>query len=167
MSTVAQIFGIGAMISLFTIYQQKSRKGMLIAKLSADLFWVAHYLCLGAFAGMIPNAVGIFRELVFVNRKSKKWASLSVWPLLFILINFSLGITTFHSPFNILPIAASAFVTVSLWIDDPSLTKCISIHVSLAFAIYDIYIGSYIGIINEAISMASIIIFFAKERRKK
>lgn len=40
---LAQIFGIGAMISLFLIYQQKSRKKMLLCKLSADLFWIAHY----------------------------------------------------------------------------------------------------------------------------
>ena len=65
----AQIFGIGAMLSLFLIYQQKSRKKILFAKLSADVFWVVHYLCLGGYAGMIPNLVGILRELVFIGRK--------------------------------------------------------------------------------------------------
>ena len=68
---IAQVFGIGAMISLFLIYQQKSRKGILICKLSADVFWIAHYFCLGAVAGMIPNFVGVFRETVFLNRKKK------------------------------------------------------------------------------------------------
>ena len=57
---IAQVFGIGAMISLFLIYQQKSRKGILICKLSADVFWIAHYFCLGAVAGMIPNFVGSY-----------------------------------------------------------------------------------------------------------
>ena len=71
MKVISQIFGIGAMLSLFLLYQQNSRRGMLKAKLSADLFWVAHYLCLHAFAGMIPNLVGIFREFVFIYRKEK------------------------------------------------------------------------------------------------
>ena len=163
----AQIFGIGAMLSLFLIYQQKSRKKILFAKLSADVFWVVHYLCLGGYAGMIPNLVGIFRELVFIGRKKHKWASIVLWPILFILINWGLGFRTFHSAWNLLPIAASTFVTVSLWIDNPRLTKIISIPVSSAFLIYNIYLGSPIGVCNEALAIVSIIISFIKEHKKQ
>ncbi|MBQ8868971.1 MAG: YgjV family protein [Oscillospiraceae bacterium] len=165
MVIISQILGLGAMLSLFLIYQQKSRKKMLFAKLSADVCWVAHYLCLGGIAGMIPNAVGIFRELIFINRKDKRWAASRLWPILFILINWALGARTFHSLFNILPIAASTFVTISLWIDNPRLTKIISLPVSLAFMTYNFYIGSYVGVINEAIAIISIILSFAKERK--
>ena len=129
-----------------------------------------HYLCIGGVSGAIPNLVGIARELVFVNRKKHKWANFVLWPIIFIFINFGLGISTFSSPINILPIAASALVTVLLWIDNPLLTKLLSIPVCLSFMIYDIYIGSYIGIINEAISILSIIIFLIKyliKRRKE
>lgn len=164
---IAQIFGLGAMFSLFLIYQRTSRKKMIIAKLSADVCWVVHYLTLGGIAGMIPNAVGVFRELVFINRKRKKWASIIIWPFVFVLINWALGITTFHSVFNVLPIVASTFVTISLWIDNPRLTKIISFPVSVAFMVYDIYVGSYVGIANEIVSMTSIIIYFLKERRTK
>ena len=94
MNIIAQLFGIGAMVSLFLIYQQKSRKKLIATKLSADIFWVAHYFCLGATAGMIPNFVGIFRELIFINRKTKKWASIILWPILFILINWAFGFRT-------------------------------------------------------------------------
>ena len=34
---IAQLFGIGAMISLFSIYQQSSRKKLIICKLCADI----------------------------------------------------------------------------------------------------------------------------------
>ena len=167
MQTVSIVFGVGAMLALFSIYQQKTRKGILLSKLSADICWVIHYLCIGGTAGAIPNLVGIFRELVFVNRKEHKWANYIFWPMIFMLINFCLGISTFHSVFNTLPIAASALVTVALWIDNPKLTKLLSIPVCTAFMIYDFYIGSYIGIINEAISMLSILIFFIKRRKEK
>lgn len=166
MELFAQIFGLGAMVSLFMIYQQKSRKRMLLAKLSADVCWVVHYLLLGGYAGMIPNLVGIFRELVFVNRKSKKWASWICWPMVFIGINWLLGFRTFSSWFNLLPITASTFVTISLWIDNPRLTKLISIPISAAFLIYDLFVGSYIGMINEAVSMISIAIYFLKRSKK-
>ena len=167
MKFVSIIFGIGAMLALFSIYQQKTRKGILLSKLTADICWTVHYLCIGGMAGAIPNLVGIFRELVFVNRKKHKWANFIFWPVIFILINFGLGIRTFHSAFNILPIAASALVTALLWIDNPIFTKLMSIPVCTAFMIYDFYIGSYIGIINESISMLSILIFFIKRRNEK
>ena len=154
------------MISLFLIYQQKQRKGILISKLCADVFWVAHYWCLGGIAGLIPNAIGIFRELIFLNRKTKKWASSVLWPLSFVIIGLGLGVHTFNSFFNVLPITASAFVTVSLWIDNPKLTKIISMPVCMAFMIYDFYIGSYVGIINEAAAIISIFISLLKGRGK-
>ena len=167
MKIIAQLFGIGAMVSLFLIYQQKSRKKLIFAKLCADVCWVMHYLLLKGYAGMIPNFVGIFRELIFIKRKDKKWAGLIIWPVIFILINWCLGFRTFNNWFNILPIAASTFVTISLWIDNPRLTKLISVPVSTAFLIYDIFIGSYIGVINESIAIVSILISFSKEKLKK
>ena len=161
------VFGFGAMLSLFLIYQQKERKKLLYCKLSADLCWVAHYLCLWAPGGAIPNFVGIFRELVFVNREDKKWANSPLWPILFILINLSLGIATMDEPINLLPITASVFVTLSLWLKKPVLTKIISIPVSVCFLIYDIFVGSYIGIVNESIAICSIIISFIKENKTR
>lgn len=166
MKIVAQIFGLGATISLFLIYQQKDRKGILKAKLAADICWVLHYFCMGGTAGMIPNAVGILRELIFLNRKNKKWADSKLWLLVFVALNWTWGILTFRSGFDVLPIAASTFVSISLWIDHPKLTKLISLPVSGAFLIYDFCIGSYIGIGNECIAMISILIYFLKERKR-
>ena len=164
MNFIAQVFGIGAMISLFSIYQQTNRKSLIIRKLCADICWVFHYLFLGAFGGLIPNFVGIFRELVFVNRSSKKWANCRAWPILFILINWTIGYFTFKTPINIMPIAASTFVTISLWLKNPKLTKLISVPVSATFLIYDIFVGSYVGIVNESIAIISIFISFIREK---
>ena len=135
------------MVCLFLIYQQTKRKNLILMKLGADICWVIHYLCLGAPGGMIPNFVGIFRELVFINREKSKWATSLLWPLVFIAINWLLGMRTFESPVNILPICASTFVTISLWLKKPRLTKIISVPVSLAFLVYDFFVGSYVGMI--------------------
>ncbi len=165
MTILAQLFGIGATLSLFLIYQQKSRRGMLWAKLSADIFWVIHYLLLGGYAGMIPNGVGVFREIIFLKRKEKQWANNVFFPVLFICINLTLGLISFDAFYDLLPITASSIVTISLWIDRPKITKLISIPVSSAFMIYDFFVGSYVGIINEAIAIASIIIYFMREKK--
>lgn len=158
MESFAHIFGIGAMISLFIAYQQKKRKKLILSKLCADVCWVAHYFFLSAYAGMIPNAVGIFRELIFMQRGRFAWASSPVFLFLFIVLNWSFGALTFRSPVNVLPIAASTIVTLSLWCKKTKLTKIISIPVSLTFLIYDLFVGSWIGAVNESFAILSILI---------
>ena len=164
---IAQGFGLCAMIALFLIYQQKSRRKLLFCKLLADVFWVIHYFLLGAYGGMVPNFVGIFRELTFMQRDRKRWASAPVIPILFILANWTIGFSSFSSAVNILPIAASTFVTISLWLRSPVLTKIISVPVSLTFLIYDIFVGSWIGVINESLAVCSILLAFVRRKRAK
>ena len=162
----AWILGIGAMLSLFISHQKKSRNGILAYKLCADVFWASHYICLEAMAGMIPNLVGIFREIIFINRERHKFAGSVAWPCIFILTNLTLGIVSFDAWYDVLPIIASMFVTVSLWINNPKLTKFISIPVSAAFLIYNIFVNSYVGVFNESLAILSILLFFIRRKRK-
>ena len=83
---IAQILGFGGVYMLFALYQQKERKKLLCRKLCADVLWGVHYLFLGAWAGAIPNLVGIARESIFMN-SGKKWANSLAWPILFIAVS--------------------------------------------------------------------------------
>ena len=159
----AQIFGLCAMAAFFSVYQQSDRGKLLKSKLFADVFWVVHYIMLGAYGGAVPNFVGIFRELVFINREKLKWANKIIWPVVFIVFNLLLGVCTFSSPINILPVIASTFVTISLWNRKPNITKLISVPVLAAFIAYDFFVGSWAGIVNESLSLISIAIYFYKK----
>jgi hypothetical protein len=117
--------------------------------------------------GLIPNFVGIFRELVYMNRDRKKWASVGLWPVVFILINLGLALTGTKEPLDYLPVVASCFVTISLWLRRPKLTKVILAGVCTAYLIYDIFVGSIPGLLNESISLVSVAIYFIKEWKKK
>jgi hypothetical protein len=70
-------------------------------------------------------------------------------------MNIMLSILTFENYYDVIPIIASSFVTISLWINNPDLTKKISAPVSLSFLIYDIFVHSHTGIINESLSIIS------------
>jgi len=138
-----------------------------ISKLCADVCWAGHYFLLGGYGGAVTNAVGIFRELVFMQRGKHKWASGNAVPVIFIIINWCIGFSTFERPINILPIAASSFCTLALWVSDPKRTKLILAPVSASFLVYDIFIGSWIGVINESISLVSAVIFLIKEIKER
>lgn len=166
LNLIIQFFGALGMISLFCSYQQTQRKRLILYKLCADVMWVVHYLCLGAYGGAIPNFVGIFRELIFIQ-SDKKWAKSPLWPAAFICINWALAIATWKSPLTLMPICASTFVTVSLWVKNPKLTRIICLPVSVCFLIYDIFVGSYIGIVNESVALVSIISSIIRNDLKK
>ena len=159
---LSYFFGIGAMLSLFFLYKQQKPQKNLSCKIFAHLWWVFNYIFLGAKRGAIPNFVGIFRELVFANREEQKWANHTAWPLLFITMNFALGFASFRTPIDILPITASALVTVSLWLRRPVLTKLLSVPVSAFFLLYDIFVGSWLGVVNESIAILSILFSLIK-----
>lgn len=157
-----QLFGLLGMAFLFFSYQQTRRESLLVCKLGADVMWVLHYVALGALGGAIPNFVGIFRELIFVQQGRHKWARSPVWPVLFILINFTLALATWKSALSLLPITASMFVTISLWAKKPRITRMIGAPVSICFIIYDIFVGSWVGVINESIAILSILSSFIR-----
>ena len=167
MQYIAYIFGIAAMASLFMLYQQKTRARLLVCKLIADCCWALYYLYLGAYGGMIPNLVGILRESVFFFRGRKKWAGSPIIPAMFICMNWALGILTFKQPINILPIAASTFVTISLWCQSPRLTKAVSFPVAIVFLTYNCLAAAWLAAVNESFSLASIIISFIKDKALK
>lgn len=154
MDWLIQAVGIVGMAFLFCSYQQKERKNLILCKLGADVVWIIHYCLLGAVGGAIPNFVGIFRELVFVNR-GKKWANSPLWPALFIVFNWVLALLNRKSALMLLPICASTFVTVSLWVKKPMITRAITVPVSVCFIIYDVCVGSWAGIINESVVIIS------------
>ncbi len=159
---VGQAFGVCAMLALFASYQQKTAKRLTICKLSADVAWSFHYLFLGAYTGIVPNAVGIFRECIFMQRKEKKWANLPAFPILFVLIGWGVGMLTYAGPISFLPLAASTVVTLGLWTQHPLICKIACLPASACFLIYDIFIGSPIGIVAESFSLCSLALFFIR-----
>ena len=71
LNIAAQIIGFCGTYMLITLYQQNDHRKLLIKKLFADILWFIHYILLGAWAGSIPNFVGILRESLFIANINK------------------------------------------------------------------------------------------------
>lgn len=164
LNITAQIIGFCGTYMLITLYQQNDHRKLLIKKLFADILWFIHYLLLGAWAGSIPNLVGILRESLFITNCKK--TNSFVLPLIFISINWGLAILSWDSSLSALPICASTLVTISLWVKSPSLTRILSIPVCITFIIYDIFVGSYAGILNGTLSLFSIAVSIFRHKNK-
>ena len=170
---VAQGFGLVAMVALFASYQQKTAKQLTACKLVADAAWILHYSFMGvmtpaSYTGIVPNGVGIFRELVFMQRKEKKWANHVVFPIVFVLCGWGFGVWTIvqnwekAGAFCFLPLIASTVVTIGLWTQRTMVCKIACFCASASFLVYNIVLGSPVGIFGEAVSEASLLVFFVR-----
>lgn len=158
---LAWFFGIGGILANIMIFQQKNRKHLLTTKLLADISWTTHYLLLSAWSGAAVCGIGIVRESIFLNRP-RKWANSPLWLVLFFLCSLVSAVLTWKGPFSILPAFASMVSILSFWIGNPKLTRWLQIPISLSFLTYNVTVFSVTGIINEILTLSSIVIAFIR-----
>ena len=155
------------MISLFLIYQQKSRKNIILCKLSADVFWIAHYFCLGATAGMIPNFVGFFREIVFIN-SDKKFFSGKIWLYIFVVFNLASAVLTWKNVFSLLPAITACIATYSFWQKNIKKARVLALVNNGFMFTYDLTMEniSYMGLVSETLAFCSVIIAIIRHKNR-
>ena len=108
------IFGLAGVLSTVFIYQQKSRIGLLVAKLISDVIWFMYYFLQAAYSGAAVAVIGIIRELIFIN-KEKKWAKHIASLYLFLILAVVSAIITWKSWLSILPMIASIVSVISFY----------------------------------------------------
>lgn len=163
---LSYIFSVVGVIANFMIYRQKDRKSLLQKKLFSDIVWCIHYILISAESGAVTCGISICREIVFLNQEHK-WAKHKIWIAVFIALNAVALFFTWKSIYSILPGCSAILSIVVFWIGNPNLTRCVQVPISLAFLIYNTIVGSYVGIINELLSLISIFTFKKFSNLKK
>ena len=166
MIIASYVFGILGVLCSVVIYQQKSRKNLLISKLVSDVIWFLHYFFLGAYSGAAIAAIGMIRELVFVNR-DKKWGRSLLWLPIFIVISIICTIFTWKNLFCIFTCIASILSVISFYIGIPKVSRILSFPISGCMLTYDIANLSIAGIVNEIMSLTSSLIGYIRHDRKQ
>ena len=166
MIIASNIFGFLGVLCTIVIYQQKSRKGLLLSKLSSDVIWFLHYLFLGAFSGAATAAIGMARELIFINR-DKKWCKSILWLPFFIMVSIICTILTWKDLFCICTCIASILSVISFYFAIPKLSRTLAYPISASMLTYDIANLSIAGIVNEILSLTSSFIGYLRHDRKK
>jgi hypothetical protein len=157
--TIGFFFGALGIVANILIYQQKSGKKLLVYKLISDILWAAHYLLLGGISAFFIACISTIRESIFLNQK-KKWARSRLWLVLFILLSIGSAAIVWKTAANLLPTIASILSVLSFWRNNPTLSKFLAFPISICMLIYDIYVASYVGIINEVFTIVSASVSF-------
>ena len=122
-----QLFGILiSAIGLFT-YSSKKRSTILTVKCTADALSVFQQALVGAFTGSLIGCINIFRDIVFLNRENKKWASHKFWLWFFVITIGSTPLFTWAGIESLVPMAGSVIMVFGFYSLKPHSTRILAL----------------------------------------
>ena len=161
-----QIIGIIATAITAISYQFNSKKTLLFIQTLATTATCISYLLLNATSGFALNIVCIIRNLSFYFQKEGTkgiYASTSVFMLLMAI----LGAFSWQGPISLLIIFALIINTFFLSLGKVQILKYSILLTSGMILIYNIYVFTIGGIMNEGISIISAVIGILRFKNKK
>ena len=166
---IAQLFGWAATFCSLVTYLFRSRKSILIAKVSADLTSVVHYCMLGAFTGGMMCAVNVVRDILYYHRDSKVTSHI-LCPITFVLVNAVSCVFSWIGWVSLLPAVGSSVGVFGLWARKPVHIRMIMVPAITLWLIYGILIGSFPTVLSNVFALCSLAVGLFrdwKEYRRK
>lgn len=161
-----QLLGIIGLVCSLVSFQQKDRKWIMIFQMAASLLFAFQLILLGGITGGCLDLISFVRTLIFSMNGKKKWASSSVWLVIFTVLMVWIGGLTWHDFYSILPIIGSVLSTFALWMRKEKQIRLLSLSVGPFWFVYNIVNGAITGAVNEFIAMVSILIGIYRCDRK-
>ena len=169
----AQCFGILALAANVCSFHFKKYRHIVFVQILSSVFFTVHFVLLyvsgrtDALTAGTLNGLSLFRNgLLLITEKKRTPTGTALIAGFFSAAVIAFGILTWNSWVSVLFIVSMVLVTVSMSVRKPnSLRLLMMIAAPFAF-VYDILIGSIGGSINEAVSFASVLIAFMRNRTK-
>lgn len=169
---IAQAFGILALAANVLSFHFRKYRQIVIVQILSSVFFTVHFVLLynsgrtDALTAGVLNGLSLFRNgLLLCTEKRRTPTGTALIAGFFSAAVIAFGILTWNSWISVLFIIAMVLVTVSMSVRKPNTLRLLMmIAAPFAFA-YDILIGSIGGLINEAISFASVLIAFIRNNR--
>ena len=136
-------------------YQCKSSRKLIFVQMCGNVAFLIHMLMLGAYSGCINLLISCIRNYVLSSKGA--WARWKGWLWILICANMLGTLLTWENLFSILHCIAVVSVTASCWTRNGKKIRIASFCCSSpSWLIYDIYTGSYSGIIAEIFVLCSV-----------
>lgn len=163
---MAQIVGLIGIICGMITFHTKDMRGARKWKLTIDILWALHYLLLGALTGFGTSVIAACREIVFLN-DHKKICQLKMWPWFFIVLNFISAAFTWKGIYSIFPAISSVLATFIFWQKDIRRGRVMCLVVNSLMFLYDVFAGSFMGMVTETLSFVSTLFAIYRFRKGK
>jgi hypothetical protein len=151
------LLGALGILSAVLAFQCKKHGRVLTYRTANEIFFGVQFFLLGAYTGVAMNVVGSIRNTIFTLQvkkgRSTRWSA-----ALFCLAFLVFGLLTWEGPKSILVIAAKIISTLAFGNKNLLVVRLLILVTSSSWLIYDLFSGSYAGVVCEILTLLSILI---------
>ena len=187
---IVQIIGFLGTAFLLISTQFNTHGKIMIFKTLGSFSFCMQYLLMGAYTGMVMDIVGTIRNIVFAYNV-RKGKSNKFWIYFFSTITVVAGVTTLILTWStlvervswisggnktialilaifvsIISIVAKLLSTVAYAFKDPYRIRMLTLPTSAGWLVYNVVVFTLAGIINESLTLISILIAMWRFRKK-
>lgn len=156
---LGQVLGYSGLLCCVLAFLSKSRSKIVAISLVAKLFFVAHFIVLGAFSGAIQNGIGGIACLIAYFRGRKPLDSKYV-PIFILALTLFGGAITYDSTKGIvciLPVMAMVLQNLGCWMNNKTHIRIMTLVSVPMWFIYNYVMGSVPAMISDTMSGLSLI----------
>ena len=152
-----QLIGLIGTALFFASYQFRSNKNLFRIQFLSYLCYTVHLIALGAVTGGVSYMLNMLRSFCLGSRF--KFARSRAMCAIICLLQLATLILTWSGWISILPVAANIAATIGGYTQNGRKIRLCGMCInSPLWIIYDIIVGSWAGILDEAVSEISMII---------
>lgn len=153
---ISQILTIGMYITLSITYWLHDRKQILIVSSIGQILICGAYLLLAAYSGALMAITAVIRNIVFLifmnEEKENSQRNVYIFTLIMVLIGIA-AIITFDGLLSLLSVIATILYSYSVWQNKTLTYKLLGIPNSLLWGLYNLYVGSIMGVLFESVML--------------
>lgn len=152
-----QVIGFVGTVLFFVSFQYKNNKNLFRVQFLSYLFYTIHLILLGALTGGISYIINTFRSLCLGSRW--EFAQRKEMCVFICLLQIAALYFTWSGWISILPVAANIATTIGGYTHNARKIRLAGMLInSPLWIIYDVIVGSWAGILDEAVSEASMVL---------
>lgn len=155
---VVQAIGFVGVAFFIASYQIKSNKALFLCQMIGCLIFCVQFFIMGANTGAVSLIINIIRNLLLVKRKEWKWVDRKSTMLVILALLTTMTIYTWDGIISLLPFIMVAVTTIGYWTNNAQKIRLSQFIGSPCVLLYDVLIRSWGGVLNETITLLSIII---------
>ena len=152
-----QLIGVAGTLLFFLSYQCRSNRNLLRVQLLSYLFYTAHLLLLGALTGGVSYMINTLRSFCLGSRW--KFAHSQGMCAIICAMQLAALALTWSGWVSILPVAANIAATLGGYTHNPRKIRIAGMCInSPLWIVYDVCVGSWAGLLDEAVTEGSMIL---------
>ena len=155
---VIQAIGFVGVAFFIASYQIQSNKALFLCEMIGCIIFCVQFFILGAYTGAISLIINIIRNLLLVKRADWKWVDRKSTMLVILALLTAMTIYTWDGVISLLQFIMVAVTTIGYWSNNAQKIRLSQFIGSPCVLLYDILIRSWGGVLNETITLLSIIV---------